>query len=48
VFGRRHDVGGRRIDDQDSALGAGIDVDVIETDPGPADDSKAISGIHEL
>ena len=37
VLGRRHDVGLRRVGDDDPALGGGRDVDVVNADAGAAD-----------
>ncbi len=48
VLGGRHDVGGRRVDDKNPARGAGIDVDVVETDAGATDDAQPRAGVHEL
>ena len=38
VFGGAVDVGGRRVDDQHTARGGGVDVDVVQADAGPGDD----------
>jgi hypothetical protein len=37
-LGRRDRVARRRVHDDDAALGGGVDVDVVDADPGAADD----------
>ena len=48
VLGRGEDVRGRRVDDQNSALGARVDIDVVEPHPRPPDDAQAPAGIDQL
>ena len=48
VLGRRHDVALRRVDDHHAAAGGGIDVDVVEADPGPADHHQLVGGRQHL
>ena len=48
VLGGRHDVRRRRVDDEDAARGAGVDVDVVEPDAGAPDDAQPRAGIHQL
>ena len=38
VLGRRDRVAGRRVDDRDPGPRRGLEVDVVDADPGPADD----------
>src|SRR5205085_12086194 len=42
VLRRRHDVGGRCVDDEHAACGCGGDVDVVEPDTGPSDDFELV------
>ena len=44
VLGRGDGVAGRRIDDSDAGVGRGGEVDVVDADPGPADDRQALAG----
>ena len=48
VLGRRHDVRRRRIDDEDAARRAGVDVDVVQPHAGAPDDAQPRPGVHEL
>ena len=48
VLGRGEDVRGRRVDHQNSALGAGVDIDVVEPHSRPSDDPQALAGVDEL
>ena len=47
-LGGRDDVGRRSVDDHDSGLGRGADVDVVETDPGAGDDLEPGRGRERL
>ena len=42
VLGGREDVRLRRVDDQNAVTRCGIDVDVVEPDPGTADDLQVV------
>ena len=45
---RGDDVPGRSVDDEDPALGSGLDVDVVEADARAPDDAELLSGGEEL
>ena len=48
VLGRRDDVRLRGVDDHHAASRRGIEVDVVEADPGPADDHQVVGGGEQL
>lgn len=48
VLGGRVDVGRRRVDDHDTALGGGGHVDVVEADAGAGDDLELGAGRQDL
>ena len=48
VLGGGGRVGTRRVHDQDPAIGGGVDVDVVESHAGAADDPEPLGAIEEL
>ncbi len=48
VLGRRDRVAGRGVDDDDAGPGGGLQVHVVDADPGPADDDEPTAGGDEL
>ena len=47
-LGGADDVGGRCVDDHDAGRGRGLDVDVVEADPGPRDHLQLLRGGERL
>ena len=48
MLGRRDDVPRRGVDHQDPELGRRLQVDVVEADPGPADDLQLLACRQQL
>ena len=48
VLGGRQDVGLGRVDHRDAAAGGGVEVHVVQADPGPAHDAKVLGPLQHL
>src|SRR5436309_1428107 len=48
VLGRGHDVGLRRVGDDDPTLGRGVDIDVVHAHTGSSDDAQRVRTLDQL
>ena len=48
MFGRRDRIPERRVHNHDTAAGGGIDIDIVDTDTGTADNFEIAGGFENL